>query len=188
MKIPLQITFRNVDPSEALEEKIRQRARKLERFDNEITSCRVVVEAPHRHHQKGGVFNVKVDLSVRDGELVANRSRERRREHSDVYIAAKDAFNAACRQLENHIRRRQGQLKTHEAPPSGRVSHLVREEGYGRIETVEGRDIYFHRNSLVNASFDQLKIGTKVQFTEVPGDAGPQASAVKVEGRGSLEA
>jgi ribosomal subunit interface protein len=179
MKLPLQIKFHNVDPSEALEAKIREKAKKLERFNSEIVGCRVVVEAAHRRHRKGGLYSVKIFLNVRDGELAANRANDLNHAHEDVYVALRDSFNAAIRQLEDHNRRRKGEVKSHETHPHGRVSQLFLEDDYGRIETPDGRDIYFHRNSVVNADFDKLEVGVRVRFNEQRGDNGPQASTVK---------
>lgn len=183
MKIPLQIKFHNVDPSEALEAKIRQKVKKLERFDAEILGCRVSVEAAHRKQRKGGLYNVKILITVRDGELVANRGRDLNHAHEDVYVALRDSFNAATRQLEEYKRQRKREVKTHEPPPQGRVSELYKELDYGRIVTMEGRDIYFHRNSVINADFDKLTVGLLVRFEESMGENGPQASTVKVEGK-----
>jgi len=183
MEIPLKITFRNVDPSEAVEAKIRERAKKLERFNNDIISCRVVVEAPHKRRHKGILYNVKIDMTLRDGELVINRLPEKNRAREDVYVAMKEAFDAACRKLEDYVRRRRGDVKVHETAPSGRISALFPEEDYGRIETPDGRDIYFHRNSVMNEDFDRLEIGAEVRFEEESGESGPQAATVQVEGK-----
>jgi ribosomal subunit interface protein len=109
MKIPMQITIRDVEHSEALETHIRERAEKLDEFFDRIMSCRVVVEMPHKHHQQGKQFNVRIDIGVPGNEIVVNR------DHSeDVYIALRDAFDAAKRQLEDYSRKIRGDVKTHE--------------------------------------------------------------------------
>ena len=72
----------------------------------------------------------------------------------------------------------QGQVKRHEAAPQGRVARLFPEEGYGFIESVDGREIYFHRNAVVNGGFERLAVGAAVRFAEASGDKGPQASTV----------
>ncbi len=183
MRIPLQVKFHNVDASEALEAKIRQKAKKLERFDSEILGCRVLVEAAHRKQRKGGLYTVKILITVRDGELAANRGSDLNHAHEDVYVALRDSFNAAIRQLEDYTRQRKNEVKTHQPAPQGRVSELYPEQDYGRIATNEGRDIYFHRNSVVNTDFDKLTVGVLVRFEESVGDNGPQASTVKVTGK-----
>jgi ribosomal subunit interface protein len=184
---PLQITFRHMDPSEAVESKIRERAGKLEKFYDQIMGCHVVVEAPHKHQHKGGLYWVHLDITVPDGELVVNRNPSQRSSHEDVYVAIRDTFDVARRRLEDHARRQRQNVKTHEVPPHGKVSELFPEMDYGRISTPDGRSIYFHRNSVLNAGFDELKLGTEVRFAEEPGDEGPQASTVRVIGKHHLE-
>jgi len=182
MQIPLQITFRNMDSSEALDAEIRKRVDKLTKAYEEIVSCRVVVEAPPQHRRKGGLFKVNIDITCPEGKVAVNREPPARdRSHEDVYVALRDAMNAAARQLDQYNRRRQGLVKTHEEIPRGRITHLFPLEDYGRITTVDNREIYFHRNSVLNADFDSLTIGTLVSFHEEEGDQGPQASTVKID-------
>ena len=109
MKIPLQITIRDMENSEALETHIREKAHKLDEFFNQIMSCRVVVEIPHKHHNQGKMFNVRIDIGVPGKEIVVNHDKS-----EDVYIALRDAFNAASRQLEDYARKIRGDVKTHE--------------------------------------------------------------------------
>jgi ribosomal subunit interface protein len=183
MKLEPQITFRNMEPSEAMEQNIRERAEKLDRFHDQIMSCRVMVEAQHRHHHQGNVYHVRIDLTVPGEELVVSRDPGRDHAHEDVYVAIRDAFDAARRQLEDAGRRHRSQVKTHEAPAHGLIARLYQEENYGLIRASDGREIYFHRNSVVNADFDKLVTGEPVRFSEEPGDKGPQASTVIVEGK-----
>lgn len=108
MQIPLQITIRGIAPSEALEKRIRDKAAKLDEFFDHITSCRVVVGEPHKHHRQGKQFNVRIDIGVPGREIVATR------EHAeDVYVALRDAFDAAKRQLEDYVRQLRGDIKSH---------------------------------------------------------------------------
>lgn len=180
MQVPLQITFRNMDPSEAVETKIRERAAKLERFAAHINSCRVIVEAPHKHHHKGGLYQVLIDITVPGKELVVSRTPHDNHAHEDVYVAVRDAFDAARRQLEEHTRVIRGKTKQHDIPPHGRVRDLVFDQDFGMIETADGREVYFHRNSVLNGDFEKLGVGTEVRFNEELGDKGPQASSVHI--------
>jgi cold shock CspA family protein len=141
-------------------------------------SCRVVVEAPVRHHRKGGPYKVRIDLTVPGDELVINRQAD-----EDLYVAIRDAFHAARRRLEDYARRQRGAVKVHEPFPHARVVKLFPEEGYGFLETSDGREVYFHRNSVIDSGFDRLEIGAEVRFAEESGEHGPQASTVIIAGK-----
>ena len=180
MQLPLQITFRHMDKSEAMETAIRKRATQLEQFHDHIISCRVVVEPQNHHKHKGNLFAIHIDLKTPGKEIVVSRNSDLHQANEDAYVAVRDAFDATRRQLEDHHRRERGKVKTHEAPPYGTISMLVPDENYGRIETPLGRDIYFHRNSITNAKFDELKVGSAVRFSEEDGEEGPQASNVSL--------
>jgi len=113
MHIPMQITIRDIEHSEALESRIRDKAKKLDEFFDHIMSCRVVVEVPHKHQHQGKQFNVRIDLGVAGGEIVVNRDHA-----EDVYVALRDAFDAAKRQLEDYVRKIRGNVKKHETKPA----------------------------------------------------------------------
>ncbi|HKJ10602.1 MAG: HPF/RaiA family ribosome-associated protein [Gammaproteobacteria bacterium] len=183
MQLPLQITFRDIPPSDAVEARVRQMAEKLDRMHERIMGCRVIIEAPHQHHHKGKHYHVRVEVTVPDGEVVASREAHDRRSHEDAYVAIRDAFNAAQRQLQDYARRRRGAVKYHETPPHGRVLELYPEMDYGKIRTPDGRDVYFHRNSVLDGDFGALEVGVAVRFSEEMGDQGPQASTVRPVGK-----
>jgi len=184
MKLPIQVVFRNMEPSAAIEAAVRERADKLDRFYEHIMSCRVVIELHHRHHHQGNIYHVRVDVKVPEAEIVASREPAEHHAHEDVYVAIRDAFNAVRRRLEDYIRRRRGVVKAHETPPHGRVVEIYPD--YGRIETPDGRRVYFHKNSVAGGDFDHLNVGTEVRFVEEPGELGPQASTVHVIGKHHL--
>ena len=102
---PIQISFRNVEPSESIEANIREHAEKLGRFHRRIVRCRVVAEAQHRHHQKGKLWHFRIEVDVPGGEVVINHESHDKHEHEDFYVAARDAFKAAERKLEERARR-----------------------------------------------------------------------------------
>lgn len=183
MHTSLQITFRNLDRSPAVEENIRERASKLEHFFADIMSCRVAVELMHKHHRQGNHYHVRIDLTVPGDELVASREPDEHHAYTDVYVAIRDAFDTMERLLEDYVRRIRRQVKAHEVPPHGRVAELHRADDYGTIEAADGRLVYFHRNSLVDGDFDQLAVGTEVRFVEEQGERGPQASTVHLVGK-----
>lgn len=105
MKLPLEVTFRNVMRTDALEERIRTKAAKLDQFFDRITGCRVVVESPHRHQHKGNVYQVNIEISVPGDELVVNRHCQNAG-HEELSVAIRDAFQAAQRQLRSYARKR----------------------------------------------------------------------------------
>ncbi|MFQ5792820.1 MAG: cold shock domain-containing protein, partial [Acidobacteriota bacterium] len=115
-------------------------------------------------------------------ELVVSRNPADHAAHEDVYVAVRDAFDEVRRQLEDCVRRRRGHLKRREGLPRARVRRLFKENGYGFLETIDGREIYFHRNSVLRNRFDLLKVGTEVRFSEEKGEKGPQASTVEMIG------
>lgn len=183
MQAPLEIVFHNVDRSPAVEASVRERAAKLEQLAPNITSCRVTIEAPHKHHQQGNLFAVRIDLRYPGGELVTNRSPSANHAHEDVYVALRDAFRAARRRLQDQQRVRRGDVKPHEGLPHAVIASLDRVRGCGRLRAHDGREIYFHRNSVVNADFDRLEPNLEVRFNEEAGDEGPQASSVHLLGK-----
>lgn len=183
MQQPLQITFRHMESSAALDAKIRERVTELERFHERITGCHVVVEEMQQRHQQGNLYRVGIDLTVPGGELAVNRAPGEHQAHQDAYVAVRDAFDAMRRQLEDFARRHRGDVKHHETPPHGRIGKLNPLEDYGTITSSDGREIYFHRNSLLNATLEELRIGDEVRFAEESGEQGPQASSVTLAGK-----
>jgi ribosomal subunit interface protein len=128
MDIPLQITFRNMDPSETVEAKVRERAEKLEKYFGHLTSCRVVVEAPKRRHHKGKLYHLRIELGVPGMELVVNRHPKDKHAHEDVYVAVRDAFDAARRRLQDQARRREGRTKAHDTARQVEARSVVAEK------------------------------------------------------------
>lgn len=162
---------------------MREHAQQLERFCECMMSCRVVVEATHKHHARGNHYRVGIDVTVPDRELVANREPDEHHSYTDVYVAIRDSFDSMRRQLENYMRRRRREIKAHATPPHGRIRELLPDGISGRIETPDGRLVYFHRNSVINSDFDKLSVGDEVRFTEEEGERGPQASTVQHVGK-----
>lgn len=175
MQTPLQITVRDIAKSDAVETHIRDKVAKLEEFYGKIISCRVVVEMPHKHHQQGKHFNVRIDITVPGNEVVVNRDH-----HEDVYVALRDGFDAAKRQLEDHVRRSRRETKKHAAEYVGRVLRLSREEGIGFIAGPDGTEHYFSRENVVSPSFEQLKEGDEVKFIEEIAGEGAQAKRISI--------
>jgi ribosome-associated translation inhibitor RaiA len=178
--MPLQITFRHMDPSPALEARIRQRAEGFDRFFGRIIACRVVVECRHMRHQQGKLFEVRIDLTVPGGEIVVGRDSGANHAHEDAHVAVRDAFDAARRRLEDHARDRRGAVKLHAVPDHGRIARLLPDRDCGFIVTADGDEIYFHRNSVAGNAFDNLEICTEARFVAQFAESadGLQASTV----------
>ena len=113
MELPLQVTFHHVARSDAITEKVRQRAQSLERFFDTIQSCRVVIEAPHRHHEKGNQYHVRIEVSVPGQQLVVTSGADEHHAQTDVYVAIRDAFDAMRRRLEDYAAVLRGNVKAH---------------------------------------------------------------------------
>lgn len=175
MQIPLEISTRDVTLSPPIEAELRKRSQKLERFYGRITSCRIAVERPTgNHHQEGGPFRVRVYISVPGSELVADKQAE------EIFAAIRDAFDAAERQVEAFSQRRRGDVKSQVLPPEGQVVRIFPEEGFGFLTAPDGREVYFHRNAVLEPGFEKLAVGARVRFAEEQGFEGPQASTVSL--------
>lgn len=109
MQRPIQITFKDIPHSDAVESHIREKAAKLETFYPNIIGCHVTVETPHKHQHQGKLHNVRIDIKVPGSEIVVNRDK-----HEDLYVALRDAFDAARRQVEEYGRKQRGDVKRHE--------------------------------------------------------------------------
>jgi ribosomal subunit interface protein len=179
MQIPLQITFRGIPHSDAVEAKIREKASKLDRFHTHIMSCRVAVEAEHQSHHQGNQYHIRIDITTPRKEIVISREHHDKKAYEDIYVAIRDAFNAATRQLEDYARIQQGKVKTHDLPSTGTVTRLLPEKDHGFIEAADdGHEIYFHRNSVTGSGFDALQVGAGIRYIEEEDDLGPKASTV----------
>jgi cold shock CspA family protein/ribosome-associated translation inhibitor RaiA len=180
------LTFKNMDPSPAIERHVREKSAKLERFFDRITGCHVTIEAPHRHHHKGRLYGVRIDLTVPGREIAVTHTGPQDHRHEDVRVAVADAFRAAARLLEDHARKGRGAVKVHETPLHGRVVKLLPD--YGFVETSDGQEVYFHRNSVADAGFDQLAVGSEVRLVvaEKESAKGLQATTVTAVGKHHL--
>lgn len=135
MILPVQITFRNMPPSDAVAARVQEEAERLDEFYKRITSCRVIVEIPHRHHVAGDQVHIRIELGVPGGEIVVRheptlrsalqrggeeeweKHLEAHPQHKDISVSIRDAFKSARRQLQDYARRQRGQVKVHDATP-----------------------------------------------------------------------
>ena len=180
MILPLQITFRHTEPSAALEARIRELAARLDRFSAHIMRCHVILEPSPHHKRQGALYDFRIDITLPDEEIAIRHAHPADHAHEDPYVALRDAFLAARRKLEDYERKHRGDVKHRTEIAHGRICELDLERGCGRIETADGRLIYFHRNSLIGGRFEDLATGMEVRFSEEAGDLGPQASSLHV--------
>jgi len=195
MLLPVQVTFRNIKDPAGLEEMVQKEAAKLERFYDRISSCRVVVERPHRA-ESSKLYHVRIDLGLPEGELVVKHEptlhgtlqdiKEDSREEAKSVLAHKraqpaihEAFREMRRQLQDYARRQEGSVKRLQKMAEGTVKEIL-PDGYGFLNTTDGREIYFSKASVLDGHFGRLRAGTRVRFVEEMGEKGPQASTVKI--------
>jgi cold shock CspA family protein len=181
MKKQPQVTVRGAEVSPEIQARCFDEIDKLEHYCDRITSCNVVITASHQRHHQGNLWEIRVDMTVPDQEIVVSRTPDQHRKDEDIEVAVSDAFKRARRQLEDYVRKHRHLVKTHEEHhPLGRVVQLDAYSGHGFLEGPEGRQVYFHKNAVPGDGFDRLEVGTEVHFKEEPGDKGPQASWVEI--------
>jgi cold shock CspA family protein/ribosome-associated translation inhibitor RaiA len=187
MDLPLELTFRGVEKTESLETLIREKVDKLEKICDYINGCRIVVEKPQAHQDRGNPYRVRIDVTVPPGhELVAERGPMEGSVLEQLPHVIRETFDAMERQLKELVEKQRGEEKRHpEQMVVALVSKLYPEEDHGFLQTVDGREVYFHRNAVVNDEFDDLEVGMGVNYTEEQGQEGPQASSVRVVSRPS---
>jgi ribosome-associated translation inhibitor RaiA/cold shock CspA family protein len=182
MQKGLEITYHNMEPTDWLDADIRERVAKLEKMHDRLVGVRVAIEAQHKQHKVGNVYDVHIELFVPGGDLVVSRQPHKAKEkyaHPDVRTSVRDAFQAAERQLQDYKEQLRGDVKVHEPMFQGQISQLYPQEDYGFILTNTGTQLYFHRNSLLGgAEFDKLTRGMAVHYIEDVGDTGPIATKV----------
>ncbi|TMJ94662.1 MAG: cold shock domain-containing protein, partial [Alphaproteobacteria bacterium] len=145
---------------------------------------RLEAVAQYRH---GAVYRINIWVTIPPHEnIVVSHQPSDDRSHMHVEVAIKDAFAAARRQIETLAQRASGKVKLHKVEAHGRVSKISAEEDYGFIATPDGREIYFHRNSVIDNAFDRLSVGSEVRFAEELGEKGAQASTVHLIGKHHL--
>lgn len=174
-----EIDFQGLEPSPAVRASIDARIERFEKRYGRITACRLVVKGPGARHQTGGLYEINIHLVLPGGrEIAVERTPHLDERFADFDFALNNAFKRARRRLQDQVRRMQGQARSHQKQ-LGVIRRLMAEDGYGFLEGGDGREIYFHRNSVTGDGFGGLKIGDRVSFSTEDGDAGPQATSVK---------
>ena len=112
MKKGLQVVYRGIEYSKAVDRNIRKNVTKLERYCDKITGCRIVIDVPHNNHKKGKQYHITIDVSVPNGEIVANNLQHDNAAHENIYAAIRDAFNATQRQLKSECGRQRSRWRS----------------------------------------------------------------------------
>lgn len=187
METPVQIDFQGAPPVEHIRQAVTAHVSALEKRFGRITACRVAVRVPTGHHRTGEPYSVAIHLALPNGrEVTIDRSADADERFADPDFAVNDAFKRARRRLQDQVGRMRGQVKVHEEQPTGTVARIDETGEFGFLQAPDGREIYFHRNSVLAAGFDKLSVGTRVTFVEEEGEKGPQASTVRIAGKHSL--
>ncbi len=184
MDRPLEIAFHNMGSSSRIEAEIRAQAERLEQRFHHLTGMRVSVEALHRQHQTGNVYEVHVTLDVPGRQLAASHAPHhaaQRFANPDLNVSLRQAFKAAERQLESFKTR----IREDTASPSGsaltgEVMQIEPGVDHGFVLNSTGSQLYFHRDSVTNGRFEDMRAGDIVHYVEEEGDAGPVATKVRL--------
>ncbi len=183
MQTPVEIAFRHYQPSDEVRTEIAAQTRRLEKFGPDITSCHVVVTGPEGRRRNGGLFQVELRIAMPSRkDVIVDRRHGDAPEHEHALAAVRQAFDAARRQIEDAERGLRGEVKVHAPEDRGRVTKVIAGADYGFIETADGREVYVHRNAVLDGAYDRLKVGDEVRFVEEEGVKGSQASAVRLVG------
>jgi cold shock CspA family protein len=179
MKLQPEISYRNIDPSQHLQERIAKEVRQLENIDPDLTSCTVLIDGPGGHKLSGGLAAVRIHLTVPGRkDIVVTHTADDNHAHEDVLVSVRDAFKAAQRQIKKLKPDYSAAGGADETRIAGKVARFLAEDDEGFITAEDGRECYFQARSVTNARFQSLKIGDDVTFRVEPGDKGPRAVAV----------
>ncbi len=182
MQMPVEVSYRNIPKEEEVDLLIQEKIRKLDEMFPGIVSCRIAIEKPQEHQRSGRAYRVRLEIKApRNHTIVVTRPSGEGDMHESLDMVIRQAFEAARRRMQAFAERRRRAVKTHFAQlPDGVVVRLFPEEGFGFLKTANGREIYFHRNSVVYGRFEDLSVGAGVRFTEEQGEKGPQAKTVQL--------
>ncbi len=178
MQIPLQITFRDLDRSLAVEEKIIEKFDKLDSFYHLITFARVVVGLEERRKHQGNLHKVSIYVALPGKDVVVSHHP-----NENLYMAIQDAMDDLQRQLEEYHSRLYGEGKNHGDKLHGEIVRLIENEGYGFIADEERNEYYFNLSHLVDTKFNNLHVGEHVRFLPAQGNEGLQARRISVPRR-----
>ena len=181
MQTPLEIAFEHVEPGDDIKSLIHEKAAHLEKLHDKIISCHVHIRAPHRRQRSGNLFEVTITLRVPGKELVVRRTQDDVAQHAHLRVAIRDAFAAMAVELTGWKTRTGEVVRTPDGPLQGKVVEIRHDREFGQIMATDNRLIYFHKNSVIDGSFDRLQPQDPVELVVQTGESalGPQASSVR---------
>ena len=181
MEPQVEITFKDIDHSDAIEARIRERVAKLSAISENMRRCKVWVRAPHRRGSKPIAYVIDLSVQMTGTSLHVDHRPGDDNAHADIYVAIRDAFNAMERQLRKWKEQHKGRPHLQEALLQGRIESLNGYADCGQIATTDGRLIYFHRNSVADDGYEDLNTGDPVELSVDTKNAeeGPHASFVR---------
>jgi cold shock CspA family protein/ribosome-associated translation inhibitor RaiA len=185
MQIEPEIAYRNVEPTQPMENQILRGLAQLERTHPRIIACRIMVEIPHPRHVRGNLYRVRIDITVPGREIVVSRDPPARRTREEARTAIREAFDLARSQLREKRERDVGRPRVPQAPLRGQVISLEEGDDYGFIQSSEGDEVYFHRTGVPDGRFDDLEVGSEVRFVEEEVEGAIRAVSVFSVGRGA---
>jgi ribosome-associated translation inhibitor RaiA len=104
MDLPLELTFRDVVKTDGLESLIRNKVDKLEKICDYINGCRIVVEKPQTHQERGNPYRVRIDVTVPPRhELVAERGPMEGNIQEELAHVIRETFDGMERQLKELV-------------------------------------------------------------------------------------
>lgn len=181
MQTPLELVFKDVTPSDEIKALVAEKAAHLETFFDGITSCHVYIRAPHGGQRTGNLYQITIEVRVPGDELVVRKNQNDVAKHEHLRVAVRDAFAAMALKLKSWKDQIRGDLKVHDGPSQGKIVEIHPNKDYGQIIATDHRLVYFHRNSVVGADFDDLQVRDAVELVVQADESaiGPQASTVR---------
>jgi cold shock CspA family protein len=181
MKTPLSVSYRGVERFPDVDARVERWIEKLENLCRDTIEFRVAIEAPQGRGREQRPYRVRVIASVPGEDVRVGNNPPNAKRRGSLILAIDEAFRAVRRRLQDRVRLQRSEVKSHETKEPARVVRLVPEERHGFIRTADGRDLYFHANSVVNGAFEDLRRGSAVRYREEEGREGPQAANVVVD-------
>lgn len=179
MQIAPRISYRNLDPSPAVEMVVARRTEKLEQIFDRIIGCDVSLEAPDRRKRHGRTLRAHLVVHLPGPDLSVDRTVAQGSAQKDLMLAVNRAFSVAEKLLKQHKKVMGGLEVKHHAPVlQGEIALLERELGHGWLRANDGREVYFQKDALTGDDWNRLSVGTRIRFREMQGEKGPFAVGV----------